>query len=79
MLPYTGKSFIRDPHFIFICEQKDEFGLDICLKTYLGNCANPAEGHNHSEAHFQRLQHPIFMNLKLVPKAPPAEGEDQPA
>ena len=53
---------------------KDDHGLNICMKTYLGFCCNPAEGHNHYEAHYARSQHPIFMNIKMTPKAVPDEG-----
>ena len=49
--------------------QKDEHGIDISLKTFLGFCADPSPGHNHSDLYYQRTGHSIFMNLKLVPKA----------
>ena len=59
--------------------QKDEGGLNVCLKTFLGNCANPGPGHNHHEAYYAKSGHAIFMNIKMTPKAEPAEGEDQAA
>ena len=46
------------------------------MKTFLGFCANPAHGKNHWAGEYARAQHPIYMNLKLTPKAQPADGED---
>jgi len=57
---------------------KDEHGLNISMKTFLGFCCNPAPGHNHTEAYFARTGHSIFMNLKLTPKAQTESGEEAP-
>ena len=56
---------------------KDEFGLNVCLTCFQGSCANPASGHNHSEQHIKSKDHPIFINIKLTPKAL-KDGEIQP-
>jgi len=49
--------------------------LSVCLKCYLGSCANPGPGHNHAETHFEGSQHAIFLNIKLTPKAAMADGQ----
>ena len=48
------------------------------MKTFLGFCANPNEGHNHTEAYYARTGHSIFMNLRLTPKALDENGEQAP-
>ena len=72
-----GQHIYKDECVKCFLTPKDEHGLNICLKTFLGHCANPAPGHNHHEAYYARSQHPIFMNLKLVPKAPSADGSQE--
>ncbi len=47
------------------------------LKTFLGFCCNPGQGHNHFEAHYAKSEHAIFMNIKLVPKAEKSEAEPE--
>lgn len=49
--------------------QKHERGLDVCLKCYTGSCADQGSTHNHSVLHGGSKGHPIFMNIKLIPKA----------
>lgn len=71
-----GQMIYKDECTKCFLTPKDEFGLNVCMKTFLGFCANPASGHNHFEAYYTRLQHPIFVNIKMTPKAVPAEGED---
>ena len=75
----VGMMIYKDECVKCFLTPKDEFGLNICMKTYFGFCCNPAEGHNHHAAHYENSQHPIFMNIKMTPKAVPAEGEDQAA
>ena len=49
--------------------------MNVCLKTFIGMCCNPAPGHNHFEAFYARLGHAIFMNIKLIPKVAPVEAD----
>ena len=68
-----GKLIYKDECVRCFLTPKDEFGLNVCLYTLQGNCANPNEGHGHSDAHSAKSGHPIFMNIKMVPKAEPKE------
>ena len=42
----------------------------MCLKTFTGCCANPSKGHNHYEQYSEATGNCIFVNIKMVPKAP---------
>ena len=48
------------------------------MKCFLGSCASPGEGHNHQEAHYQRSEHAIFLNIRLTPKQALVDGEQPP-
>ena len=49
--------------------------MNVCLKTFIGMCCNPAPNHNHFEAYYARLGHAIFMNIKLIPKVASVEAD----
>ena len=68
-----GRLIYKDECTKCFLTPKDEHGLNVCLATLVGSCANPGAGHAHSEAHVARSGHPIFMNIKMTPKAEPTE------
>ena len=74
-----GQQIYKDECTKCFLTPKDQYGLNVCMKTFIGSCANPAQGHNHWEAHYARTQNPIYLNIKMTPKAAPAEGEEEPA
>ena len=47
-----GQMIYKDECVKCFLTPKDEHGINICLKTFLGFCANPAPGHNHHEGHY---------------------------
>ena len=55
---------------------KNEHGLNVCLSCYQGSCAAPGEQHDHTNVHHKLKEHPIYLNIKMVPKAA-VEGEEK--
>lgn len=49
--------------FLNVLIKRDDKGIDICLKCLSGSCIN---GENHSREHYEKTNHPIVLNLKLV-------------
>lgn len=54
---------------------KDEVGLDVCLRCFVGSCNDPNEPaeRNHSMIHSKNSEHPLVLKIQKVPKA--KEGE----
>ena len=73
-----GQQIYKDECTKCFLTPKDQHGLNVCLKTFIGSCASPAPGHNHWDAHYARTQHPIFMNIKMTPKVLEDGGEPAP-
>ena len=70
-----GRLIYKDECTKCFLTPKDGHGLNVCLTCFVGSCANPEKGHAHSDSHVAKSGHPIFMNIKLVPKAEPKDAD----
>lgn len=69
-----GQQIYKDECTKCFLTPKDQHGLNVCMKTFNGSCASPDQGHNHWEAHYARTDNPIYLNIKMTPKAASGDG-----
>lgn len=49
---------------------KDESGLDVCLRCFVGSCndINAPNGESHSHIHYQNVDHPLVLKINKTLK-----------
>ena len=66
----TGRLIYKDECARSFGTPKDECGLDVCLKTFVGNSNPPGvpDSENFSKIHYKNTGNPLVMNIKKVKK-----------
>ena len=60
-----GKNVFKDECVLCFNDTRSEKGVDLCLTCLQGFC----EKNNHTQEHFNKTNHPVYLNIKATPKA----------
>ena len=66
-----GRLIYKDECARCFATPKDESGLDVCLKCFVGSCDPKGcpDNENHCKIHVKNTDHPLVMNIRKTPKA----------